>query len=1109
MNIKPVLLACIGCLLLQITYSQQIGDGHVYAPEKKIYLNSGYSTMGASDHVLFYTVEFHHYEKIAGAIYADIKFNNNHCRTYCIKDSKGNTTCAENARDIQFPHYPSIKYISFEYSFIFEQYTYIGTESAGIDIESSGTPIRILLNVPLARLTNEDGTSRFSKVSELTAKLKVTQVKIKEVSYSDNVITYFNSLVAFVEAKNAAASNTNKKTTSSATNNPSKAGIKTSTTPTNSNTTTSSTTKTSTSGTSPGFGKEQYDQYTDQNKKIVEFSNSASQTITDATTAIFGTAAERKAKSEKEYAAYEANLKKQEEADERERQRVSAANKQDLASRTAEWNASDFSYREREYNSAYNTTLGDSWVKACKTGSENELRAFVAKFRSGYFTELAKLMIEAWEKGKADPDRYIKTAIMGNNWPLAKYLLNAGANPDFVDKTAYGDYYTPIRKLLEPYYGIEKALRYSEPDRDELLRKMIENGANPNALYNDEYYAGEITGYRYVIDLIIWNDYKGVNLKWLLDRNKLTKETKQIAFLNLVSHYTDSYQNMHKNEWRNACSVYNDPGNNYVCADGYYIACTLLVNAGVPLSGTFTDPGRIKEKISLLVRTQRAGVESIACLKFHQVYGGVGDIKYFKELQYALLNRASEMDKEYFYQLAAWCIIGHNDPDTKDASGKPYDLKDILQRIGQTVLKPKWAQINWFKQGKGYRSFSMLSFAYEFKPELVPFFKDSKNFSSNDYTSATTTQKEAQRNSSRVVPLYSYVKNTPADAADEFAGMTDASEILSFIATKNYGEAIKRLNPLIKKHDKNYLLYYLRGDCKSELKDYSSSLSDYDAALRINPNDTASLNGSAWSKAKLKKDLAKAEEQINKAIKISPLNYSFLDTRAFILQQQGNYEEARKQYEAALQMGGDTVGEIVERYGDVLNELGMKVEAVEQWKKAKKLGGGISDDIDNKINKPALKTDAVEKPRVTTASDESENYISVTNEHNITLRFAFEKSIGFLVFFKLQVTSNDVPYTFSPEAYAASFEIDYKGLFKANTPVYSASIKKEKFQLSMWAFEHNKKTWNSIYESFILNVPELVLFKVYTKGKDQKEEFVLSKEQATKLIHMVRSIGKL
>tara|TARA_X000001036_G_C20018145_1_gene537447 strand:- start:204 stop:491 length:288 start_codon:yes stop_codon:yes gene_type:complete len=86
---------------------------------------------------------------------------------------------------------------------------------------------------------------------------------------------------------------------------------------------------------------------------------------------------------------------------------------------------------------------------------------------------------------------------------------------------------------------------------------------------------------------------------------------------------------------------------------------------------------------------------------------------------------------------------------------------------------------------------------------------------------------------------------------------------------------------------------------------------------------------------------------------LSKNNASFQDTYAWILYQQGKYDEAKKWLKLAYENGGKNSSVITEHLGDVYYQLGDKEKALIFWNRAKDLGKG-SGFLDKKITQKML-----------------------------------------------------------------------------------------------------------------------------------------------------------
>lgn len=126
------------------------------------------------------------------------------------------------------------------------------------------------------------------------------------------------------------------------------------------------------------------------------------------------------------------------------------------------------------------------------------------------------------------------------------------------------------------------------------------------------------------------------------------------------------------------------------------------------------------------------------------------------------------------------------------------------------------------------------------------------------------------------------------------------------------------------------------GDVYSELKKYSLADACYEAVLNFDNDNYYVLNNYSYFLALRKEKLPLANQMAAMLIEDNPDNPTYLDTYGWVLYMMGNYEEAKKQLEKAIEiMEEEATGEILEHYGDVLYRLGKKKEAVEQWEKAK------------------------------------------------------------------------------------------------------------------------------------------------------------------------------
>lgn len=126
----------------------------------------------------------------------------------------------------------------------------------------------------------------------------------------------------------------------------------------------------------------------------------------------------------------------------------------------------------------------------------------------------------------------------------------------------------------------------------------------------------------------------------------------------------------------------------------------------------------------------------------------------------------------------------------------------------------------------------------------------------------------------------------------------------------------------------------------------------YSLALKSSPDNALINNNYAYSLSKRAMRLDEALAMAKIAITTEPKNSSYLDTIGWVYFQLGDYENAKKYIEEALQSGGEKAV-ILDHFGDVQFKLGKKDEAISTWKKAFELDNTIGG-LQLKIERGAL-----------------------------------------------------------------------------------------------------------------------------------------------------------
>jgi Tfp pilus assembly protein PilF len=138
------------------------------------------------------------------------------------------------------------------------------------------------------------------------------------------------------------------------------------------------------------------------------------------------------------------------------------------------------------------------------------------------------------------------------------------------------------------------------------------------------------------------------------------------------------------------------------------------------------------------------------------------------------------------------------------------------------------------------------------------------------------------------------------------------------------------------------------GDAYNALKDFPNSERNYDEALLLDPKNEYVLNNFAYYLSLRKDKLEKAEKMSKLTLDLQPENINYLDTYAWILFQQGKYEDAKIYLQKAVSIGTDKSAVVFEHYGDVLFKLNDTTEAIKYWELANSKGGA-SEMIGKKL----------------------------------------------------------------------------------------------------------------------------------------------------------------
>ena len=165
-----------------------------------------------------------------------------------------------------------------------------------------------------------------------------------------------------------------------------------------------------------------------------------------------------------------------------------------------------------------------------------------------------------------------------------------------------------------------------------------------------------------------------------------------------------------------------------------------------------------------------------------------------------------------------------------------------------------------------------------------------------------------------------------------------------YMARENYGDALEVAERMLKNieataPDTIYLSFVADAAWLAEqTKRPDKKLAFYEKAVERYPTDAMTANNYAYELCIQGADLDKAEELITKSLNQEPHNVYYLDTYAWILYKQKNYEQARIYIDQALlqleSLPDESKTTYYDHAGDIYFRCGLRNEAVAFWQQA-------------------------------------------------------------------------------------------------------------------------------------------------------------------------------
>lgn len=313
----------------------------------------------------------------------------------------------------------------------------------------------------------------------------------------------------------------------------------------------------------------------------------------------------------------------------------------------------------------------------------------------------------------------------------------------------------------------------------------------------------------------------------------------------------------------------------------------------------------------------------------------------FQQLRVAFADPDLDIDPKMQLLLGFYEMSGQAGEDQALLIEQSHALIDELKKAHPQSGKPYSIEGDFFtREGKRKEARDAFVKAVEYEKDRFPIW-------------AALLQLDAQLND------YAALQEHAKKATDLFPTQPEFHLYngIALSQQKKYDEAIEALitgrDLVVDNKPLEGQFWSSLGDAYNEAKDYTKSDDAYDHALTIDPANVTVLNNYAYYLSERGEKLEKAAQMSQKANELQPGVATYLDTYAWVLYKQGKYAEARTWQEKAIAQGGSGEGVLVEHLGDILYKLGETVAAVDQWRRAKEIGGA-SGLIDRKVNEGKL-----------------------------------------------------------------------------------------------------------------------------------------------------------
>ncbi len=119
---------------------------------------------------------------------------------------------------------------------------------------------------------------------------------------------------------------------------------------------------------------------------------------------------------------------------------------------------------------------------------------------------------------------------------------------------------------------------------------------------------------------------------------------------------------------------------------------------------------------------------------------------------------------------------------------------------------------------------------------------------------------------------------------------------------KKYGEAVADLTEAIKLNPDSARAYTLRQRTYESARQWDNAIRDSDQLGKMLPENIGALNGRCWTRAEADRDLDRALDYCDEALKLQPKAAPIIDSRAFVRFRMGQFDKAIADEDEAIRL---------------------------------------------------------------------------------------------------------------------------------------------------------------------------------------------------------------